>query len=92
MDYFIIEMVATLRESAAVATARAKKIEQEMLEAGADPASTSSPIVVEERQLSTRFGDKPCFKNRQRSGKGLPGRGRRTGQAAAGGDWNACWL
>ncbi|KAF8798233.1 TRAPP complex subunit trs33 [Phlegmacium glaucopus] len=37
MDYFLIELVATLRESAAVATARSKKIEQEMLEAGLIP-------------------------------------------------------
>ena len=59
---------------------------------GADPASTTGPIVVEERQLSARLSDKPRVKNRQRSGEGLPGRGRRTGQAAAGGDRNACWL
>lgn len=37
MDYFVIEMINTLRESAAVATARAKKIEQEMAEAGLIP-------------------------------------------------------
>ncbi|KJA20846.1 hypothetical protein HYPSUDRAFT_68169 [Hypholoma sublateritium FD-334 SS-4] len=43
MDYFIIEMVATLRESAAVATARAKKIEQEMLEAGLIPPPLPVP-------------------------------------------------
>lgn len=43
MDYFLIEMVATLRESAAVATARAKKIEQEMVEAGLIPAPLPVP-------------------------------------------------
>ena len=43
MDYFLIEAVAALRESAAVATARAKKIEQEMLEAGLIPPPTPVP-------------------------------------------------
>ncbi|KAL0565073.1 hypothetical protein V5O48_016959 [Marasmius crinis-equi] len=47
MDYFLIEVVNTLRESSAVATARSKKIEQEMLEAGLvpppPPASVTSP-------------------------------------------------
>ncbi|KAJ3518098.1 hypothetical protein NMY22_g13825 [Coprinellus aureogranulatus] len=38
-DYFLIEMAATLRESAAFAAARAKKIEQEMLEAGLLPVN-----------------------------------------------------
>ena len=37
MDYFIIEMVNTLRDSSAVAAARSKKIEQEMIEAGLLP-------------------------------------------------------
>jgi hypothetical protein len=34
MDYFLIEMVNTLRISSAVASARAQKIEQEMINAG----------------------------------------------------------
>ncbi|RDB27291.1 Trafficking protein particle complex subunit 6B [Hypsizygus marmoreus] len=38
MDYFLIELVNTLRVSSAVATARSKKIEQEMVEAGLIPA------------------------------------------------------
>jgi hypothetical protein len=38
MDYFLIEAVNTLRASAAVATARAKKVEQEMIDAGLIPA------------------------------------------------------
>jgi hypothetical protein len=37
MDYFLIEMVAALRDSAAVATARSKQVEQEMIEAGLLP-------------------------------------------------------
>ncbi|KAF8957058.1 NO signaling/Golgi transport ligand-binding domain-containing protein [Flammula alnicola] len=43
MDYFLIEMVATLRESAAVATARSKKIEQEMVDAGLIPPPMPVP-------------------------------------------------
>ena len=37
MDYLLIEAVTALRDSAAVATARAKKIENEMVEAGILP-------------------------------------------------------
>jgi trafficking protein particle complex subunit 6 len=37
MDYLLIEAVNVLRASSAVATARAKKIEQEMAEAGILP-------------------------------------------------------
>jgi len=43
MDYFLIELVATLRESAAVATARSRKVEKEMLEAGLIPQPTPVP-------------------------------------------------
>ncbi|KAH6905887.1 trafficking protein particle complex subunit 6B [Coprinopsis sp. MPI-PUGE-AT-0042] len=39
-EYFLIEMVSTLRESAAFATARAKAVEKEMVEAGLIPPST----------------------------------------------------
>ncbi|KAF8168539.1 NO signaling/Golgi transport ligand-binding domain-containing protein [Crassisporium funariophilum] len=44
MDYFLIELVATLRDSAAVATARAKKVEQQMLEAGLIPPPPPVPL------------------------------------------------
>jgi hypothetical protein len=37
MDYFLIEAVQTLRHSSAVADARAKKVEDEMVEAGLIP-------------------------------------------------------
>lgn len=37
MDYFLIEAVQTLRHSSAVAEARAKKVENEMVEAGLVP-------------------------------------------------------
>lgn len=37
MDYFLIEMVNTLRSSSNVATARAQKVEQEMIDAGLLP-------------------------------------------------------
>ena len=48
MDYLLIEMVATLRESAAVATARQKKIEQEMTEAGLLPPPLPIPTLRKE--------------------------------------------
>ena len=51
MDYFVIEMVNTLRTSAAVATARAKKVEQEMIEAGLMPASAPTPPPLRKSQL-----------------------------------------
>ncbi|KAI0727573.1 NO signaling/Golgi transport ligand-binding domain-containing protein [Fomitopsis betulina] len=46
MDYFVIEMVSALRASSAVAAARAKKLEQDMIEAGLVPAplTTSSKV------------------------------------------------
>jgi hypothetical protein len=37
MDYFLIEAVRTLRHSSAVAEARAKKVEDEMIDAGLIP-------------------------------------------------------
>jgi hypothetical protein len=37
MDFFLIEMVNTLRTSSAVATARAQTVEQEMIDAGLLP-------------------------------------------------------
>ncbi|KAF8873686.1 TRAPP complex subunit trs33 [Infundibulicybe gibba] len=43
MDYFVIEMVNSIRASSAVATARSKKIEQEMIEAGLIPPPAPIP-------------------------------------------------
>ncbi|KAF8879927.1 NO signaling/Golgi transport ligand-binding domain-containing protein [Infundibulicybe gibba] len=43
MDYFVIEMVNSIRASSAVATARSKKIEQEMVEAGLIPPPAPIP-------------------------------------------------
>ncbi|KAF8629002.1 hypothetical protein AX17_005858 [Amanita inopinata Kibby_2008] len=43
MDYFLIEAVNTLRESTAIAMARAKKIEKEMIEAGIIPPPQPAP-------------------------------------------------
>jgi len=43
MDYFLIEAVNTLRASSAVALARAKKVEQEMIDAGLIPAPVPVP-------------------------------------------------
>jgi hypothetical protein len=50
MDYFLIELVNTLRESSAVASARAKKIEQEMVEAGLLPTPTPPAAPSKPRQ------------------------------------------
>jgi trafficking protein particle complex subunit 6 len=46
MDYFLIELVNTLRASSAVAAARAKKIEQEMIDEGLIPAPPPTPAPV----------------------------------------------
>ncbi|KAJ7288409.1 TRAPP complex subunit trs33 [Mycena rebaudengoi] len=43
MDYFLIELVHTLRASAAVATERTRKIEAEMVEAGLIPPLAAPP-------------------------------------------------
>lgn len=51
MDYFVIEMVNTLRASSAVAAARAKKTEQEMVDAGLMPASAPVPPPLKKSQL-----------------------------------------
>jgi hypothetical protein len=63
MDYFLIEMVNTLKQSAAFATARSKKIEQEMIEAGLIPAPAPLPLNLKkesarnsETSLASRSG------------------------------------
>lgn len=43
MDYFYIEVVNALRASAAVATARSKKLEKDMVDAGLIPAQPQQP-------------------------------------------------
>ncbi|KAJ6619440.1 TRAPP complex subunit trs33 [Mycena sp. CBHHK59/15] len=43
MDYFLIELVATLRASAQVATARARAVDQEMIAAGLIPPPPAAP-------------------------------------------------
>jgi trafficking protein particle complex subunit 6 len=59
VDYFVIEMVNTLRASSAVAVARAKKIEQEMIEAGllSQPQS-SLPAVPSKRDSAASTSSK----------------------------------
>jgi hypothetical protein len=44
MDYFLLEAVQTLRHSTAVAEARAKKVEDEMIDAGLIPPPAPSPL------------------------------------------------
>ena len=61
MDYFLIEMVNTLRASSTVALARTKKIEQEMIEAGLlQPTLTVPPPVPSKRDsLASTTSSKP---------------------------------
>lgn len=56
LDYFLIEVVNTIRESTAVAVARTKKLEQEMVEAGLlpPPANTPSNAVSSKRESTVR--------------------------------------
>ena len=44
MDYFLIELVQTIRQSSAVATARQRKTEQEMIQAGFVPPSSAAQM------------------------------------------------
>ncbi|TFY71405.1 hypothetical protein EVG20_g1613 [Dentipellis fragilis] len=50
MDYFLMEMVHTLRDSARVAEARAKKVEQEMIESGLIPAPPPAPLTLKAKK------------------------------------------
>ncbi|KAA1468352.1 TRAPP complex subunit trs33 [Dentipellis sp. KUC8613] len=50
MDYFLMEMVHTLRDSARVAEARAKKVEQEMIESGLIPAPPPAPPTLKAKK------------------------------------------
>ncbi|THH12847.1 hypothetical protein EW146_g7311 [Bondarzewia mesenterica] len=43
MDYFLIELVQTLRQSSIVAAARARKVEEEMISSGLIPAPPPAP-------------------------------------------------
>ncbi|TEB29276.1 transport protein particle component [Coprinellus micaceus] len=56
-DYFLIEMASTLRESAAVAYARAKRVEQEMLEAGLLPVNPTATAT--QASMSKKAGGGP---------------------------------
>jgi trafficking protein particle complex subunit 6 len=49
-DYFMIELVNTVRASSQVAVARAKAIEQEMVEAGLVPPPAPAPKKAAERE------------------------------------------
>jgi len=52
-DFFLIEMVNTLRASSAHAQARARKVEQEMIDAGLLPAPLPTPAIRKEHRGST---------------------------------------
>lgn len=53
MDYFLIELVNTVKESSAVAVARSKRVEQEMIEAGLLPPPTALPAIIIEGKRTT---------------------------------------
>jgi len=52
-DFFLIEMVNTLRASSAHAQARARKVEQEMVNAGLLPAPLPTPAIRKDHRDST---------------------------------------
>lgn len=53
MDYFLIEAVNALRASSAVASARAKKMEQEMIDAGLIPAPVVPQLSLTMRESTS---------------------------------------
>jgi len=62
-DFFLIEMVNTLRASSAHAQARARKVEQEMIDAGLLPAPLPTPPTRKEhRESSTSLASKGTTK------------------------------
>lgn len=52
-DFFLIEMVNTLRASSAHAQARARKVEQEMIDAGLLPTPLPTPAIRKDNRGST---------------------------------------
>ena len=70
MDYFLIEMVATLRESAAVATARSKKIEKEMMDAGLIPPPIAISLGSKKENSARDSAASLVSKTGSASGKG----------------------
>ena len=56
MDYFVIEMVNALRASSAVAAARSKKVEQEMIEAGLMPTTAPVPPTLKKDKMRDSMG------------------------------------
>lgn len=59
MDYFLIEAVNALRASSAVAVARTKKVEQEMIEAGLLVQPPVPPPVPAKRDSAASTSSKP---------------------------------
>ena len=59
MDYFLIELVNTVRASSAVAVARTKKVEQEMIEAGLLPAQPPNTNALSNRDSLASNLSKP---------------------------------
>ncbi|KAF9649048.1 transport protein particle component, partial [Thelephora ganbajun] len=62
-DFFLIEMVNTLRVSSAHAQARARKVEQEMIDAGLLPAPLPTPAIRKDhRDSATSLASKATVK------------------------------
>jgi len=61
MDYFLIEAVQTLRHSSAVAEARAKKVEDELVEAGLIPPPPPPPPQTKAKKDAQRDSIGPGF-------------------------------
>jgi hypothetical protein len=67
MDYFLIELVNTLRVSSAVAAARTKNIEQEMIDADLIPPVSAPPPSKKENQRDSQISvGSPSFTGKQR--------------------------
>jgi hypothetical protein len=81
MDYFLIEAVNALRASSAVASARAKKVEQEMIDAGLIPA----PVPVPHPLLTNMRESTSGSVSAGRDSTGSAGSKSATGSAKSGG-------
>ncbi|CDO70966.1 hypothetical protein BN946_scf184829.g75 [Trametes cinnabarina] len=69
MDYFVIEMVNALRASSAVATARTKKVEQEMIDAGLMPAPAPPPPALKKEQMRESMGSNLSLSSLSKTGR-----------------------
>ncbi|KAI9059536.1 transport protein particle component [Trametes sanguinea] len=69
MDYFVIEMVNTLRASSAVATARAKRVEQEMIDAGLMPTPAPALPTLKKEKMRDSMGSNLSLSSLSKGGQ-----------------------